>query len=66
MVAVIIVIFVLAFVGWPTYGYLKGKPHGLGAEGIKYSMTGVLGMKKLNAEIRNKRLAEQRRTSIKH
>lgn len=54
-----IAIVVIAFVGWGTYGYLKGKPHGLGAEGFKYSMTGLFGMKKLNKLIEEK----QRRDS---
>jgi len=50
-VLVATIIVVVAFVVWGTYGYLKGKPHGLGAEGFKYSMTGVFGMKKLNERI---------------
>ena len=49
--AVGIIIVVVAFIGWGTYGYLKGKPHGLGAEGFKYAMTGLFGMKKLDARI---------------
>ena len=60
MVTFIIIIFVVSFVGWPTYGYLKGRPHGLGAEGIKYSMVGIFGMKKLNEEIARKQAAERR------
>ncbi len=51
-------IVVLGFLVWGTYGYIKGKPHGLGAEGFKYSMTGLFGMKKLNKLIEEKQAQE--------
>ncbi len=48
MTIAIIIIVVVALIAWPIYGYMKGAPYGLGAEGIKYSMVGLAGMKKLN------------------
>ncbi len=54
----LLIFVVVAVLAWGAYGYLKGKPHGLGAEGIKYSMTGVFGMKKLNKLIEEKQSRE--------
>ena len=60
MSTAVIVIIILAALFWPTYGYLKGRPHGLGGKGIMYSMIGLFGMRMLNNEIRKKSYLESR------
>ncbi len=46
-----LIIVVVAIVGWGVYGYMKGAPHGLGAEGSKLAMTGIFGMPKPHQNI---------------
>lgn len=56
---VIVAIIVIAAIGWGIVGYRKGAPHGLGKEGVMYSMIGIIGMRKLDAKISEKAAAER-------
>ena len=59
MVLAIIVVFVVAAAIWGVIGYMKGAPHGLAGQGVKYALLGGLfGMKKLNKKIEEKQRAE--------
>jgi len=58
--AVFLIITLVAALGWGIYGYMKGAPHGLGAQGVKASLTGIFGMRKLNEAIAAKQAADAR------
>ena len=53
-----IIFLVVVILAWGAYGYVKGKPHGLGTEGIKCGMSGLFGMRKLNKMILEKQVRE--------
>ena len=53
-----VIIFIAVFAVWGTIGYRKGAPHGLGMQGIMYSMIGIFGMRKLDRLIMDKKRDE--------
>lgn len=55
----IVAIIIIGAIVWGFVGYRKGAPHGLGKEGVMYSMIGIIGMRKLDAKISAKKAADR-------
>lgn len=58
-----IVFFVVGMIAWACYGYFVGRPYGLGREGVKHAMFGIIGMIRFNRVIEERVVTDRERAS---
>lgn len=55
--------FAAIMIAWPCYGYFVGRPYGLGWEGAKHAMFGIIGIRRLNRLIEERIVTDRERES---